>query len=201
MSHDRGGALIVATGVLCIAACSGNADLSPNSPQPLPAAAPTPAPTAPAITLRPASQTVATGQSASFTVGAFGSEPLSYQWARDGAPIAGRSFPRICLGVNALPGGRGERCGHVGILHVCAAKLTPCLPAPGAVDHRPFGQPGLPCAMTLVYSWRTARRGTLPAMIYRQRYIGGLLVKWAVAGPVIFLDVDWLRVVRRCQPR
>jgi len=44
-------------------------------------------------------------------------------------------------------------------------------------------------------------RGTLPAMIYRQRYIGGLLVKWAVAGPVIFLDVDWLRVVRRCQPR
>jgi len=39
------------------------------------------------------------------------------------------------------------------------------------------------------------------AMINRERYIGGVLVRWAVAGDVIFLDVEWLRVVRRCQPR
>jgi len=41
----------------------------------------------------------------------------------------------------------------------------------------------------------------LRAMIYRERYIGGVLVRWAVSGHVIFLDVDWLRAVRRCQPR
>jgi hypothetical protein len=37
-------------------------------------------------------------------------------------------------------------------------------------------------------------------MIYRERYISGVLVKWAASGRVIFIDVDWLRVVRRCQP-
>ena len=39
------------------------------------------------------------------------------------------------------------------------------------------------------------------ATINRERYINGVLVRWSVAGDVILLDVDWLRVVRRCQPR
>ena len=44
---------------------------------------------APTITSQPADQTITTGQDAHFSVVATGSDPLSYQWNRDGAPIAG----------------------------------------------------------------------------------------------------------------
>ena len=44
---------------------------------------------APAITTQPASQTVTAGQTASFSVAATGTAPLSYQWMKNGTPIAG----------------------------------------------------------------------------------------------------------------
>ena len=48
-----------------------------------------PAPVAPAITTQPANQAVATGQTATFTVVASGTAPLSYQWQKNGANITG----------------------------------------------------------------------------------------------------------------
>ena len=48
-----------------------------------------PADVAPSITVQPADQSVTTGQAATFSVTATGSEPLSYQWQRNGAPISG----------------------------------------------------------------------------------------------------------------
>src|SRR5260221_501850 len=44
---------------------------------------------APTITTQPASQTVTAGQTASFTVVATGTAPLSYQWQKGGVNIAG----------------------------------------------------------------------------------------------------------------
>ena len=44
---------------------------------------------APVITVQPANQVVFEGQSATFSVTATGASPLSYQWQRDGADIAG----------------------------------------------------------------------------------------------------------------
>jgi hypothetical protein len=44
---------------------------------------------APAITTQPASQTVIAGQTATFTVAATGTAPLSYQWKQNGASISG----------------------------------------------------------------------------------------------------------------
>ena len=44
---------------------------------------------APAITTQPANQTVQTGQAATFTVAATGTAPLSYQWQKNGAAVAG----------------------------------------------------------------------------------------------------------------
>ena len=49
----------------------------------------TPAPVAPSITTQPANQTVAAGQTASFSVVASGTAPLSYQWSRNGGTISG----------------------------------------------------------------------------------------------------------------
>jgi hypothetical protein len=46
-------------------------------------------PAPPAITTQPANQTVAVGQSATFGAVATGTGPLTYQWSKDGTPIAG----------------------------------------------------------------------------------------------------------------
>ncbi len=48
-----------------------------------------PAPVAPSITSQPSSQTVVTGQTATFSVAAAGTSPLTYQWQRGATPIAG----------------------------------------------------------------------------------------------------------------
>src|SRR6266704_845907 len=48
-----------------------------------------PAPVAPTITTPPANQTVTAGQTATFTVVATGTAPLSYQWQKNGVNIAG----------------------------------------------------------------------------------------------------------------
>src|SRR5207302_1356611 len=45
--------------------------------------------TAPSITNQPASQTVTAGQTATFSVGASGTAPLSYQWKKNGTAISG----------------------------------------------------------------------------------------------------------------
>jgi Ig-like domain-containing protein len=47
------------------------------------------APIAPTITTQPTSQTVSVGQTASFSVAASGTAPLSYQWNKDGTAISG----------------------------------------------------------------------------------------------------------------
>src|SRR5207244_1473122 len=51
-----------------------------------------PAPVAPTITSQPASQTVTAGQTATFSVTATGTAPLSYQWQRGGVPISGATL-------------------------------------------------------------------------------------------------------------
>jgi hypothetical protein len=48
-----------------------------------------PTPTAPAITTQPTNQTVSAGQTATFSVVATGTAPLSYQWQLNGANISG----------------------------------------------------------------------------------------------------------------
>ena len=44
---------------------------------------------APSITLQPANQSVTAGQTATFTVAATGTAPLSYQWRKNGTAVAG----------------------------------------------------------------------------------------------------------------
>jgi hypothetical protein len=49
----------------------------------------TPAPVAPTITTQPASRTITLGQTATFSVIASGTSPLSYQWNKNGTAISG----------------------------------------------------------------------------------------------------------------
>ncbi|SHL06732.1 Ig and FN3 domain-containing protein, partial [Desulforamulus aeronauticus] len=57
-------------------------------------------PVAPSITDQPQNQTVTIGQTATFTVTAAGSEPLNYQWKKDGIDIAGATSATLDI-VNA----------------------------------------------------------------------------------------------------
>ena len=50
---------------------------------------PTPTPTPPSITTQPADQTVTEGHTATFFVTATGTEPLTYQWKKNGVNISG----------------------------------------------------------------------------------------------------------------
>jgi len=47
------------------------------------------APVTPTITTQPANQAVTAGQTATFSVAAMGTSPLSYQWQKNGSPITG----------------------------------------------------------------------------------------------------------------
>jgi hypothetical protein len=60
-----------------------------------------PAIVAPSITTQPASQTVTAGANVTFSVVASGTAPLSYQWRKDGANIAGATSASLTL--NAVP--------------------------------------------------------------------------------------------------
>ena len=53
---------------------------------------------APSITTQPADQTVTSGQTATFTVVATGTAPLTYQWSRSGAPIGGATAASYTTG-------------------------------------------------------------------------------------------------------
>jgi hypothetical protein len=58
--------------------------------------------TAPAITTQPSSQSVVAGQSATFNVIATGTAPLSYQWQRNTAAIAGATASSYTTAATAL---------------------------------------------------------------------------------------------------
>jgi hypothetical protein len=67
----------------------------------------TPRVTAPAIATAPAAQSVRAGESVSFSVTATGTAPLTYQWLRNGAAIAGATEATLAL-ERVRPPDRGQ---------------------------------------------------------------------------------------------
>jgi hypothetical protein len=77
-SSDNGSQFTVVVSNVAGSAASGAATLTVSA-----------AAVAPSITTQPASQTITAGQTATFTVVAGGTSPLSYQWQKNGANISG----------------------------------------------------------------------------------------------------------------
>ena len=69
---------------------------------------------APAISTQPASQTVIAGKTASFTVAATGTAPLTYQWSKNGAAISGATSSTYTTPAETADGQQREihRCGE-----------------------------------------------------------------------------------------
>lgn len=125
---------------------------------------------APGITQNPQSQTVAVGGTATFVVVASGAEPLSYQWQRDGADIAGATATSYSLGpVQASDDGAGFRCrvsNASGSTTSAAATLTVSNnQAPVASIVAPAGGLRYNAGDTIAYSGggSDAEDGVLPA--------------------------------------
>ena len=66
---------------------------------------------APGIIVHPTDQTVHAGENATFTIEASGAEPLSHQWQRNGADIAGATAPQYTVfSVTSADDGAAFRC-------------------------------------------------------------------------------------------
>ena len=84
---------------MLLLACGGGGGSDtapPTTPTP-----PPPTSSAPAITIQPADQTVSVGQTATFTVSGSGTAPLSYQWQKNAAAIAGATAASYTTGAAA----------------------------------------------------------------------------------------------------
>ncbi|HYY58642.1 MAG TPA: PQQ-dependent sugar dehydrogenase, partial [Pyrinomonadaceae bacterium] len=129
--------------------------------------------TPPTITTHPSNRTVAVGQTATFSVSATGSAPLSYQWQKNGVNIAGATSPSFTTPpVSASDNGAQFRCvvsNSFGSATSNSATLTV------TVNHAPTGSITSPVSgakysagQTVNYSGTgtDTEDGTLPASAF-----------------------------------
>ncbi len=94
---------------------------------------------APTITSQPASTAACVGSPATLTAGASGSEPLTYQWLKDGVNVAGATAPSLSFPAAALTDDASYTCvvtNGCGSTVTTAAELT--VEAPLEFAHQPL---------------------------------------------------------------
>src|SRR5437016_11102950 len=125
---------------------------------------------APSITAQPAGQTVTVGQTATFTVAATGTAPLSYQWRKNGVAIAGMTsssytIPAATTADNGaqftvvLSNSGGSVTSSVAMLTVSAASVAPSITTQPASQTVTAGQTAMFSVTAtgtapLTYQWK-----------------------------------------------
>jgi hypothetical protein len=118
---------------------------------------------APAITTQPTSQTVTTGQTATFSVTSLGAAPLSYQWSKNGAAITGATSASYTTPATAtsdsgsqltvvVSNSAGNVTSNAAILTVTAEAVAPSITTQPTNQTVTTGQP----ATFSVTSWGPA---------------------------------------------
>jgi hypothetical protein len=96
-----------------------------------------PAPVAPSITTQPSSKTITAGQTATFSVGASGTAPLTYQWQKNGTAITGATLSSYTTPAETTSDNGAQFTvlvsNSVGSITSNPATLTVNPPAPGAL--------------------------------------------------------------------
>jgi glucose/arabinose dehydrogenase len=125
----------------------------------------------PSITQHPANLTVAAGQQASFTVAATGSQPLGFQWQRNGSNISGATNPTLSF--TAASGDNGAMYRAVvsnafGTATSNSATLTVSGGAPTATITAPAAGATYAAGTTVGFSGTGTdpQDGTLPASAF-----------------------------------
>ena len=128
---------------------------------------------APTITTHPSSQTVSAGGSATFTVAASGTPPLSYQWQRNGVDITGATSASYTLsGVTTADSGANFRArvtNSAGSVTSNQATLTVTAnQAPSATISQPAAGSLYSGGQTVAYAGSATdpEQGTLPASAF-----------------------------------
>jgi hypothetical protein len=100
-----------------------------------------PPPTAPVIILQPASTAVTSGQPATFTVTATGTAPITFQWSRNGAAIAGATAASLVTAATTAGDNNAQFTVRIsnaqGSATSSAATLTVVAPAAVAITAQP----------------------------------------------------------------
>jgi hypothetical protein len=118
---------------LLLAACGGG-----GTPGSSTSGGSTPGTSAPAITKQPGAQSVSVGQTATFSVVATGTAPLSYEWQRNGTAIAGATASSYTTAATTLADNdalfKVTITNSIGTITSAAATLTVSAPATAGVD-------------------------------------------------------------------
>ena len=122
----------------------------------------TAAPVAPSITSQPANQTVTAGQTATFSVTATGTAPLTYQWNRNGAAISGATSASYTTSATTSADNGAQftvtATNSVGSATSNAAKLT--VNAPPTISTQPASKT-VAVGQTATFSVTAAGTGAL----------------------------------------
>jgi N-acetylneuraminic acid mutarotase len=174
-------AMVVAMGALTLPACS---DQSLTAPAPVVTA------TAPSIVTQPKSKAVNAGQSASFSVSASGSDPLTYQWSRNGTAVPGATSSTYTLSpatasddaasfTAAVTNSAGSATSSAAVLTVHSGAFSA---ASGVAQKGPMISGSKVTAQELdaalaptgsLYSYKTSALGTFsPGQLFAQQYVG-----------------------------
>ena len=131
--------------------------------------------TAPAIILQPANTAVTTGQPATFTVTATGTAPLSFQWLRNGAAIAGATAASFTTSATTAGDSNTQYTVKIsnglGTATSSAATLTVVAPAAVAITTQPANQT---VAVGQTATFSVAATGS-PALTYQWRKAGAAI--------------------------
>jgi hypothetical protein len=144
-----------------------------------------PAPVAPSITAQPASQTVTTGQAATFSMAASGTAPLSYQWRRNGTPITGAtsssyttaatiSSDNGALFTVVVSNSAGSATSNAATLSVNPAPVAPSITAQPASQTVTAGQTAtftVAATGTAPFSYQWKKNGTVISGATSSSYI------------------------------
>lgn len=125
----------------------------------------------PTITQQPANLTVAAGQQATFTVAASGSQPLSFQWQRNGSNIAGATSSTLSFTAAAADNGatfRNVVTNSFGTATSNSATLTVAGTAPTATITAPAAGATYAAGTNVTFSGSGTdpEDGTLPASAF-----------------------------------
>lgn len=128
------------------------------------------APVAPAITVQPQSQSVASGQAATFSVSATGTDPLAYQWKKNGTAISGATAATYTTPATTA-GDNGAAFSVVvsnaaGSVPSASATLTVSVGQAPAIQIQPVGQTGS-IGDTATFTVAASGAGTLSYRWYK----------------------------------